>query len=271
MQTHMSELNRNQIIASTAGTLQVLELLGRGGTPMSLAEIVAATGRPKGTAHRMVSTLVNTGFAHQAPETRRYSLTLKAWRIGSSAVHNLDLVERARPLMDRLQADTGETVHVAVLDPSGAVVYVAKVESPRSIGVQTRLGQLSPSWCTATGRSMLAFDERAAARVLSAKLERRTPKTVTDPRKLREILAQVRKNGYAVTCAENHPEMGGVAAPVRDHTGGVVAAVGVAMPEYRMNPAMVKASIPLVRETAAAVSSAIGHTESTKERFSSAA
>lgn len=267
----MVDLTRNQIIASTAGTLEVLEVLGRGSGPMTLGEIVAATGRPKGTAHRMVSTLVNTGFAHQAPETRMYSLTLKAWRIGSSAVRDLDLVERARPILDSLRADTGETVHVAVLDPSGGVVYVAKVESPQSIGVQTRLGQLNPSWCTATGRSMLAFNDDVADRVLAGKLEHRTSKTVTDPLKLREILAHVREHGYAVTQAENHPDMGGVAAPIRDHTGVVVAAVGVAMPVYRTDPAVVERLIPRVLRAAVAISAALGHEELTARRRTRAA
>ena len=207
----------------------------------------------------MVSTLVNTGFAEQNPATGRYSLTLKAWRIGAAAVRGLDLVERARPILDRLMVLTGETVHLAVLDPSGDVVYIAKVESSKSIGVQTRLGQTNPSWCTATGRSMLAFNEAATARVLARKLERRTPKTVTDPRRIRERLAEVRANGYAVTLAENHPEMGGVAAPVRDHDAVVVAACGVAIPEYRMDSAVVDRAIPNVLRAADALSTALGH------------
>lgn len=255
----MPTLTRNQIIASAAGTLEVLEVLGTHASAIPLGTIVEATGRPKGTVHRMVSTLVNTGFARRDPESGNYSLTLKAWRIGANAVRALDVVERARPILDQLMADTGETVHLAVLDPSGGVVYVAKVESPNSIGVQTRLGQLSPSWCTATGRSILAFNDAAADRVLGQRLERRTPKTVTDPRKIRERLAEVRSSGYAVTLAENHPEMGGVAAPVRDHSGDVTAACGIAIPEYRMNPDKVNRAIPRVVRAAYALSAALGY------------
>lgn len=252
-------LTRNQIIASAAGTLEVLEALGNAAGPMPLGAIVQATGRPKGTVHRMVSTLVNTGFARQDRATGNYELTLKAWRIGASAVRDLDLVEHARPTLERLMGDTGETVHLAVLDPSGGVVYVAKVESPKSIGVQTRLGQLSPAWCTATGRSFLAFDAALAERVLARRLERRTPRTITDPRRIRERLDEVRRKGYAVTLAENHPEMGGVAAPVRDHSGAVVAACGVAMPEYRMNAAAIERAIPRVLQAARAISAALGY------------
>jgi DNA-binding IclR family transcriptional regulator len=254
----MSSLNRNQIIAAAAGTLEILEALGRGEGPMTLADLVAASGRPKGTVHRMLSTLVNTGFATYSRETGLYALTLKAWRIGSGALRDFDLVERARPFLDDLRARTGETVHLSVLEAPGEVVYVAKVMSPKSIGVQTRLGQLSPSWCTATGRAILAFDEAAADSVLSQRLERRTPKTVTDPKAIRRILARVREQGYAVTRAENHPDMGGVAAAVRDYTTQVIASVGVAMPVFRMSDDVVDAVVPSVCRAAEAISAAMG-------------
>lgn len=257
----MTDLSRNQIIAAAAGTLEVLEVLGQAAGEMSLREIVALTGKPKGTAHRMVSTLVNTGYARHDAESGRYALTLKAWRVGASALRRLDLVELTRPILADLRARSGETVHLSVLDSSGGVVYVAKLESPKSIGVQTRLGQLSPAWCTATGRAILAFNPADAQRALSGVLERRTPRTVIDTTELRKLLAQVRENGYAVTQAENHPEMGGVAAPIRDHSGQVVAALGVAMPEYRMSPDIVEAAIPSVMRAAAEASRVLGHLE----------
>ena len=257
----MPALNRNQIIASAAGTLEMLEILSRGDGPMTLGELVTESGRPKGTVHRMVSTLVNTGFATYTRDTGLYGLTLKAWRIGSAALRDFDLVERARPILDQLRAQTGETVHLSVLESPGEIVYVAKVGSQKSIGVLTRLGQLSPSWCTATGRAILAFDAAAADRVLTQRLERRTPKTVTDPKAIRRILAAVRQDGHAVTFAENHLEMGGVAAPIRDYTGEVIASVGVAMPVYRMTDEVVNSVAPSVRRAADLISAAMGHDE----------
>lgn len=260
-QTPTATPNRNQLIAAAAGTLRMMEILGRGEGPMTLGQVVIASGRAKGTVHRMLSTLVHTGFATYERETGLYGLTLKAWRIGSGALRDFDLVERARPLLDALRQDSGETVHLSVLEPSGEIVYVAKITSPQSIGVQTRLGQLNPSWCTATGRAILAFDEQATGRALAGRLDRRTAKTVIDPKAIQRILAQVRDDGYAVTVAENHPDMGGVAAPIRDFTGGVIAAVGVAMPVYRMSEPTVRAMIPRVRDAAAAISAAMGFEE----------
>jgi DNA-binding IclR family transcriptional regulator len=259
MQTMPATLTRNQVIAAAAGTLQVLEALSRGDGPMTLAELVHATGRPKGTVHRMVSTLVNTGFATYTRESGQYALTLKSWRIGSVALRDFDLVNLARPMMERLRAETGETVHLSVLEPSGEIVYVAKVVSPKSIGVQTRLGQLSPSWCTATGRSILAHDGEIAKRVLAGKLERRTAQTVTDAHEIRRILDRVRQDGFAVARGENHPDMGGVAAPIWDHTAQVVASIGVAIPIYRMGAEVVRNTVPRVLQAATALSHELGY------------
>jgi len=263
-------LTRNQMIASAAGTLEALEILGNAGGQLSLREIVATMRRPKATVHRMLSTLVHTGFVEQ-DDGGRYRLTLKAWRIGAAAVRKLDLVERARPILEKLATETGETVHLAVLDSSGGVVYVAKVESAQSIGVQTRLGQLNPSWCTATGRSLLAFNDAVAVRVLAGPLARRTRKTITDVRVLRARIAEARERGYAVTIAENHPEMGGVAAPVRDHAGAAIAACGVAIPEYRMDEGVVARAIPCVLRAAAALSAEIGYEQGNGSRNARAA
>jgi IclR family transcriptional regulator, KDG regulon repressor len=255
----IATFTRNQVIAAAAGTLEVLESLSRGHGPMTLAELVQATGRPKGTVHRMLSTLVNTGFATYTRESGHYALTLKAWRIGSVALRDFDLVELARPTMERLRAETGETVHLSVLEPSGEIVYVAKVVSPKSIGVQTRLGQLSPSWCTATGRSILAHHPPIAERVLAGRLERRTPQTSTDPQAIRRILDQVRRDGYAIARGENHPDMGGVAAPIWDHSNQVVASVGVAIPIYRMSADVVRGAVAKVQLAAKAISHELGY------------
>lgn len=258
MQT-MTQFTRNQVIAAAAGTLEVLDALSRGEGPMTLSKLVLATGRPKGTVHRMVSTLVNTGFATYDRESGVYTLTLKSWRIGSSALRDFDLVNIARPYLDRLRSETGETVHLSVLEPSGEIVYVAKVVSPKSIGVQTRLGQLSPSWCTATGRSILAHHEDMAERVLTQHLEKRTPQTVIDVNELRRILTRTREDGHTVARGENHPDMGGVAAPVWDYQEAVIASVGVAMPVYRMTSDVVKGTIAKVRIAADAISREMGY------------
>lgn len=251
--------DRNHLIASVAGTLELLEVFGQRPGPLPLSAFVEATGRPKSSVHRILATLVNVGFVEQDPKTGKYRLTLKMWRLGMAALADLDILKLSRPHLEDLMAATDETVHLAVLDPSGGAVYVAKVESPRSIRVQTQVGKLNPAWCTATGRCMLAFHPDVADKVLGKPLKAMTPKTVTDPKRLRALLAEVRANGYAVTKGENHPEMGGIAAPIRDHSEQVVAACGLGVPAFRMNRELIERCVPLVVRTAAAISSELGH------------
>ena len=253
-----AKADRNHLIASAAATLEILELLGVAREPLSLSVIVERCGKPKGTVHRMLATLVNTGYATQDPSTSQYSVTLKLWRLGIGAVAGLDIVKTAKPWLEKLVLATDETVHLACFDPSGGVIYISKIESLRSIRVQTQIGQLSPSWCTATGRALLAFNPSVAEKVLAQPLVRRTPKTVIDPKRIRTLLAEIATRGYSITRSENHPEMGGIAAPVRDHTGAVVASCGVAIPVFRMTKQLIDQCIPHVLNAATRMSTDLG-------------
>ncbi len=251
--------NRNHLISSVAATLELLEVFGQKSGPLPMGAFVEATGKPKSSVHRMLATLVTLGFVEQDPATGGYSQTLKMWRLGMAALSDLDITTMAPPHLEALMRATDETVHLSVPDPSGDVVYVAKIEAPRSIRVQTQLGKLSPSWCTATGRCILAFRPEIAEEVLHRPLKATTRLTVTDPACLRTILQDIRTNGYTVTRGENHPEMGGVAAPIRDYSGKVIAACGVAFPVFRMDQELVARCVPLVIKTAADISSELGY------------
>jgi IclR family transcriptional regulator, KDG regulon repressor len=251
--------DRNHFIASAAGTLQLLEILGSTPRALPLSRLAERTGRPKGSVHRALATLVNVGFVEQNPRTSLYRLTLKMWRIGMAALADLDIVRVAQPHLDSLMSAADETVHLAMLDPSGDVIYVAKVESPRSIRVQTQLGKLNPSWCTATGRALLAYRPEVAAKVLSRPLKPSTPHTIVDAARIRVLLRDIARKGVAVTKGENHVEMGGIAAPIRQHSGEVVASCGVAIPIFRMDRKLVDRCVPLVVDAAAAISAKLGY------------
>jgi IclR family transcriptional regulator, KDG regulon repressor len=251
--------DRNHFIASVAGTLELLEVLGSSSRALSLTTLAAKTGRAKSSVHRALATLVNVGFVEQNPRTSLYRLTLKLWRIGMVALADLDIVRISQPHLDALMSAADETVHLSMLDPSGGVIYVAKVESSRSIRVQTQLGKLNPSWCTATGRALLAFRPEVAGNVLSQPLKPSTPHTVVDPARIRALLADVARKGVAITKGENHVEMGGIAAPIRQHNGEVVASCGVAVPIFRMDRKLVDRCVPLVVEAAGAISAKLGY------------
>lgn len=251
-------VDRNHFIASAAGTFELLEVFGEQPGPLSLTALASKVGRPKSSVHRGLATLIGIGLVEQDPGTSHYRLTLKMWRIGMAALADLDLIKLARPDLERLMTATDETVHLSMLDPSGDVIYVSKVESDRSIRVQTQLGKLNPSHLTATGRAILAFREDMTKKVLARPLKPSTPLSIVDPRRIRAVLADVVRKGVAITKGENHPEMGGVAAPIRDHSGEVVASCGVAIPVFRMDRQLIDRCTPLVIAAATAISEKLG-------------
>lgn len=258
-QEDQQRVGRNYMVASVAGAFEILEVFSRRGGTLPLSAFVDVTRRPKGSVHRLLATLVNLGLVERDGQTGRYRLTLQLWRLGVPALSELDLLKISRPHLETLVAATDETVHLAVLSGTGDVVYISKVESARSIRVQTQIGKLNPSWCTATGRCLLAFNERAMNNALRFPLKRMTPKTVVKKDRIRSLITKVASDGYAVTKGENHPEMGGIAAPVRDYTGDVVAACGVAIPAFRMDSSLIDRCIPQVAMAARAISQSLSY------------
>ncbi len=243
-------------MGSVLKAFEVLEIFERKWRPLSVTELSRETGQPKSSLHRVLTTLVHAGVLEQT-ESGLYRLTLKLWRIGASALADIDLVQVAHPFLEALSKAADETVHLAVLEPEGGVVYLSKVESPRSIRVQTQVGRITPSWCTATGRMLLAHDRVLREKVLAGPLEKLTPDTETDPARLREIIGKVAADGISVIKGENHPEMGGIAGPIRDHTGAVVAACALAVPAFRMDDALIERCSSLVRQSVAEISAAL--------------
>jgi IclR family KDG regulon transcriptional repressor len=246
------------VMGSVLKAFEVLEVFERKWRPLGVTELARETGQPKSSLHRVLSTLVHAGVLEQN-EQGLYRLTLKLWRIGSLALAEVDLVQVAFPFLEDLCRATDETIHLAVLEPGGGVVYLSKVESPRSIRVQTQVGRITPSWCTATGRVLLAHDPDLCSRVLAGPMARLTPDTETDSERLRRIIDKVADDGVAVTKGENNPEMGGIAAPIRDHTGNVVAALGMGVPAFRMDAALIERCSGQVVQAAAEISRALNY------------
>ena len=150
-------------MGSVIKAFEVLEVFERKWRPLSVTELSRETGQPKSSLHRVLTTLVHAGVLEQT-ESGLYRLTLKLWRIGASALADIDLVQVAHPFLEALSKAADETVHLAVLEPEGGVVYLSKVESPRSIRVQTQVGRITPSWCTATRRGGISRRTRRSRR-----------------------------------------------------------------------------------------------------------
>jgi len=215
--------------------LAILEVLADEGPALTLAELAGRIRLPKSTVLRLLNVLRQHRFVARDSRSGDYSLGLKLVELGTCASSQLDFVERARPHLDRLMAATSETVFLSVLDGTEAVA-VDRVESPRTVRVPLNIGGRTPAYCTANGKALLAFlpEAEIEARLSRAKLRRYTRNTIVTISGLRNEFRRVRTMGYAIDREEREEGLKCVAAPVRNHTGAVVASVGILGPAFRM-------------------------------------
>jgi IclR family acetate operon transcriptional repressor len=242
-------------VRSLVRGLQVLEILAR--TPeLSLTEIARRANLPFSTTHRLLETLCRRGFVTQPEASGRYRLGLKAFEVGIAFLASHRLPEVARPVMVELVKHLNETANLAVRDGREAV-YVLQVESPRMLRLFAHPGARHPLYCTGVGKVLLAWEPEPEVRSLlgPGPLPRYTPRTLTDPETVLQELRAVRARGYAVDREERETGVRCVAAPVRDATGRVVAALSVSAPATRLP----YRRIPEVAGATTAAASRISH------------
>ncbi len=216
--------------------LAALAILANSSSDCSLAELCPAMKLHKSTVHRLMMVLEQHRLVVKNPETGRYRLGLRLYELGSRAIEGLDLRGRARPYLDRLQAEFGETVFFCILD-EGQVFYVEKVESQRSVRTACTVGSRAPAYCTAVGKAMLAelSEEEVNKIVRRWGLKPVTPNTITTASALKVELKAVRSRGYAIDDEEKEEGLRCIGAAVRSHSGKLAAAMSVSGPAFRMS------------------------------------
>lgn len=241
--------------------LSIVELLAHSNEAMSLTEITHALQLTKSNVHRLLQALSAANYISRDEVSARYTASIKLWELGSAVLSKLDLRVYAEQIMERLLADTRETVHLSVLD-GDEVVYVHKLDSPNPVRAYTQIGGRTMAHCVATGKAMLAFKPVLTLEKLSTGLRARTPATVTDPRKFLQEMARIRVQGHAVNRGEWNESVYGVAAPITDVSGRVVAGLGLSGPKERFKAPQIKQYAPLIVAAAAQVSKRLGARDS---------
>jgi DNA-binding IclR family transcriptional regulator len=243
-------------------TLNVLEELARSGSTLTFTELCAVDTTAKATMHRLLQTLQARGYVTQDRHTGRYAAGVRCFELGSMWAQNLDVRVVAAPHLARLNELSRETVHLGVYE-HGDVVYIDRLESPQQVIAKSYVGRRCPATCVATGRVLLAYSEHAEIdRVLGEPLPKFTEHSIVDPDELGAMLRQVRVDGYGVNRCSYRDEVSGIAAPVRDHTGRVVASVGLCMPDHRFSEERFQSLRELTVQAAVDVSRALGGPQS---------
>jgi len=222
---------------------------------MTFAEIVAATATPKASTHRILKELVGLGVLSFSSHTARYRGSLKLAGLGSEVTGNFDLRTLAHSHLQALHEVTHHAAHLGIRD-GAAGVYLDKIETPDyGIKLFSEVGKRFPLHCTAMGKTLLAFAKAEdRERFLTRPLDAITPNTITEPDRLREELARVRTDGYAIDREEITRGVMCVAAPIFDSPGKVIGAVSIAFPSYIFTDRGIAPEIAAVRREAAAIS-----------------
>lgn len=215
--------------SSTQRVLALLDCFSARRPALTLSELSRRAGLPLTTAHRQVGELTSWGALERGADGR-YRIGLRLWEVGSLAPRSIGLREAALPFLEDLYEATHENVQLAVRD-GAEVVYVERLSGRDAVHVVTRPGTRLPAHATAVGVAMLAHASAAEITdVLARPLERFTEHTVTDPKRLRRMLADARRFDYAVADRQIELVSASVAAPIRNGTGAVVGALSIVVP-----------------------------------------
>jgi IclR family KDG regulon transcriptional repressor len=240
--------------------LAALEVLAARSNECSLVELCTTLKLHKSTVHRLMMVLEQHRLVDKNPDTGRYRLGLKLFEFGSKAIGAIDLRRHAKPYLDRLQRELGETVFFCLLD-DGQVFYIEKIESQQSVRTGCTVGSRAPAYCTAVGKAMLAELADAEVNEIIRRwgLKAITPNTITTASALKTELRAIRARGYAIDNEEKEPGLRCVSAPVRGDSGKLLAALSVSGPAFRVTRERVPEIGKAVMQAAGELSYELGY------------
>jgi IclR family KDG regulon transcriptional repressor len=260
--TEQSDINPRYQVRAVDRSLAVLVLLASTPAGLEASALARAAQLPVSTVFRILHTLKLRNFVVEAPGSL-YRIGPRAFEVGSSFLQGTSLRSEGQAVVERLAAETGETASMGILD-SDEVLYIAIAHGQRELGIQSNVGTRHPLYCTALGKVLLADLSWPDAHALLTRIERKpaTKNTIVSLSRWHAELQEVAISGYALDSEERVLGVRAVAAPVRDHSGSVVAAISAAGPAFRFTGDSLEPLISHVRQLAAEFSRRLGYVAS---------
>jgi DNA-binding IclR family transcriptional regulator len=247
--------------------LQILNAFNNERNVLTLAQLSEILSLPKATVLRLCSTLVKYGFLKHDPESKRYSLGLRLFELGSIVFYSLSLRHIAAPHLSQLQLKLGKTIFLGILD-NDELLYIDKREDPRNpINFTSKIGTRRPPYWGMVGPMLMAYlPEDEIERLLRKNpLKATTKKSITNKDEFKEWLRQIREQGFAVDVETTFEGITGIAAPVRNYTGKVIASIGIALISATVDSKGLKGLVKEAVETALTISKELGYLEERKQ------
>ncbi|MFK4583738.1 IclR family transcriptional regulator [Bradyrhizobium ottawaense] len=234
----MPKVASGEQMRSAGRLLQVLKSFRRDASSRSLSEISRELDLAPSTVRRLLETLEQEGFVKYSPDGSRYTLHHEVVRLASVALAGASFVQAAAPILDRLNQEVGETVQISIRDRDNVVLLDTR-HSPHLLKIFHAIGHRYPAYKgSAAGKVMLAWLKREDLLEILPKEDRweaQTARGIRSRAQLLRALDEVRKRGFGVNDRETEENVWSVAAPVRDRSGRVFAAVNVPCPASRLS------------------------------------
>jgi DNA-binding IclR family transcriptional regulator len=245
----------NQSVQRATAILRAAAESPRGDTASGLAR---STGLPTSTALRLIHTLENEGFLTRQGNGR-YVIGLVLARLGHDAGHGDLLDATARAALERVAADTRETVTLSVVRGREALDVVMQIDGPHLIQAVNWVGRRYPLHASSSGKVLLAaLEPSRLERFLEAPLERPTEATITDPDVLRREIELVAARGYAEIVDELEEGLASLSVPIVEREGRLVATLNVTGPSFRLDPRRRIAALTPMRAAVAQIEARLG-------------
>ena len=240
-------------VEATVRAVQVLDALAEGGE-LGTTDIARRTGISASTVSRQLGTLARLGLVEHVPASGRYRLGVGILRLANAVLGRLDLRDVARPKLEDLVRQVGETATLSI-PGDGDAITVDFIPSEHYLQGVTRLGRPSVGHASSAGKVMLAFGNVPLPR---GKLASYAPRTITDPAALAEEIARVREQGWAEAVEEREVGLSAIAAPVWGASGELAAVVALQGPTSRFDEAAMRVALPQLLASARKISLALG-------------
>ncbi|WP_235598474.1 IclR family transcriptional regulator [Kosmotoga arenicorallina] len=240
--------------------ISILESFSAEHPELSLGELVEKTNLPKPTVYRIVEAMVKYNILSKNKKTMRYKVGVKLFELGSIYLASMELRDIAFPYLDWLQRQTGESIHLGILD-GNEVVSIEGLESAHSLRLKVWIGKRAPVHCTAIGKAILAFlpSEEQNEILSEISLESFTKSTIVSMEELEIELKKVKNEGISKDLGEHEDGIHCIGAPIFDRKGNVVASISVSGPAVRMTEEKMKKYKPLLLKAANGISKKLGY------------
>jgi DNA-binding IclR family transcriptional regulator len=247
-------IQENNTVSSMANALKLLNLFSMDEPEWTLSELAEKLNIGPSTVYRLTKTLLHEGFIMKDRVTKKFRLGSSLLQMGHYIISSYDICKLSPPIMEKLVQDTGETVHLSILE-GNKTIYLQVFECQNYVNVYTHVGKTNPVHCTSTGQIILAYQpEVTIEKVIHAGLPLLTPNTITDPQKFRKRLAEIKKQGYTFNKDEMNMGVSAIAAPVKTTSSKVKFAVSIAGPNARINSCTAPSLSKLVVKAAEEIS-----------------